>query len=463
MKEKDMNIKLIGEGVVGKAKKHGAEEAEAYIERVRRFEVNVRNGEMEILRKSVQKGLGLRIFINKKFGFSYTSDLSEKAIDDMVRRTVDLTKVTEPKPWNGLPHAEPKEPLELELYDPSIGEIPDERKISLAREIEKIALSLDKRVTNSEGGFFVDSESEIGIFNSNGISYVYKSTSFGVGVAIIAGEKEKMQAGSWSSSKRYFKELGNIEEIAKIAVKRAVDRLGAKPVSTKKVPVIFDRYATPLFWMGVLFSLNGDSAYRKTTFMSELLGKEVASPLVTIVDNPTIPKFISSVPFDGEGNLTKENLVIEKGVLKMFFYDSITARKAGFKGSTIARRGGYNSPPAAGFLNIIVQNGEKEFPDLFKDVKEGFYCTGLRGMGTDSVTGNFSVGASGFWIENGVISFPVDGIKNGVISFPVDGITLGGGTLDILKNIDMVANDLDMRGSVNSPSFRVTEITVGGR
>ncbi len=451
MKEKDMNIRLIGEGVVRKAKKHGAEEAEAYIEKVRRFEVNVRNGEIEILRKSIQKGLGLRIFIDKKFGFSYTSDLSEKAIDDMVKRTVELTKVTESKPWNGLPDAEPKDLLDLELYDHSIGEIPDERKISLAREIEKIALSLDKRVTNSEGGFFTDSESEVGIFNSNGISYVYKSTSFGLGVAIIAGEKEKMQAGSWSSSKRYFKELGNIEEIAKIAVKRAVDRLGAKPVLTKKVPVIFDRYATPSFWVGVLFSLDGDSAYRKTTFMSDLLGKKIASSLITIVDNPTIPKFISSAPFDGEGNLTKENLVMEKGVLKMFFYDSITARKASFKGSTIARRREYNSPPTAGFLNIIVQNGEKEFTDLFKDVKEGFYCTGLRGTGTDSVTGNFSVGASGFWIENGVISFPVDGI------------TLGGGTLDILKNIDMVANDLDMRGSVNSPSFRVTEITVGGR
>ncbi len=451
MKEKDMNIRLIGEGVVRKAKKHGAEEAEAYIEKVRRFEVNVRNGEIEILRKSIQKGLGLRIFIDKKFGFSYTSDLSEKAIDDMVKRTVELTKVTESKPWNGLPDAEPKDLLDLELYDHSIGEIPDERKISLAREIEKIALSLDKRVTNSEGGFFTDSESEVGIFNSNGISYVYKSTSFGLGVAIIAGEKERMQAGSWSSSKRYFKELGNIEEIAKIAVKRAVDRLGAKPVLTKKVPVIFDRYATPSFWVGVLFSLDGDSAYRKTTFMSDLLGKKIASSLITIVDNPTIPKFISSAPFDGEGNLTKENLVMEKGVLKMFFYDSITARKASFKGSTIARRREYNSPPTAGFLNIIVQNGEKEFTDLFKDVKEGFYCTGLRGTGTDSVTGNFSVGASGFWIENGVISFPVDGI------------TLGGGTLDILKNIDMVANDLDMRGSVNSPSFRVTEITVGGR
>jgi len=227
--------------------------------------------------------------------------------------------------------------------------------------------------------------------------------------------------------------------------------LGAKTVETKKVPVIFDRYAAPTFWMGILFALNGDAVYRKTTFMTEMLDKPIASPLITINDNPTIPRFVGSVPFDGEGNITRKSTIVDKGVLKMFYYDSQDARKAGVKVNTIARRGGYKGGPSAGFICIIVENGQDEPAALFKDMKEGLLVTGMRGMGTDFTTGAFSTGCSGFWI--------VDGAK----AFPVDGVTLGGTTLEILKNIDKVANDLDLRGSLNSPSFRVSEITVGGK
>jgi PmbA protein len=207
--------------------------------------------------------------------------------------------------------------------------------------------------------------------------------------------------------------------------------LGAKPVETKKVPVFFDRYAAPSFWMGILFALNGDAVFRKTTFMTETLEKPIASPLITITDNPTMPRFIGSVPFDGEGNITRKSTIVDKGVLKTFYYDSQTARKAGVKVHTMARRGGYKGGPSAGFLCIVVENGKDDPAALFKDVKEGLLVTGMRGTGTDVTTGAFSVGCSGFWI--------VDGAK----AFPVDGVTLGGTTLDILKGIDKVANDLD--------------------
>lgn len=445
-----MKIENLGEEIVKKARALGAEEVEVYLEKTSRFEVNVRKGEIEFLRQSIQKGLGLRIFNGKCLGFSYTSDLSSDAVEETIRKTIALTKITESKPWNGLPDFDEGNPLELDLYDPSISSITNDRKIGIAKRVEEIAIKLDKRITNSEGGYFESLEREIGIFNSKGVSRKFRSTQFSFGVGVIAGEGDNMQSGSWSSSKRFFEELENIEDVAKEAVKRAVEKLGPKPVPTKKVPVIFERYAAQMFWLGILISLNGDSAFRKTTFMSDYLNSSIASSLITIIDNPTIPRYIGSTPIDGEGKITRVNKIVENGVLKMFFYDSITSRKAGVKVNTITRRGGYNSLPSAGYLNIIVENGNTEFEKLI-NVKEGFLCKGLRGFGTDATTGNFSVGANGFWIENGSIAFPVDGI------------TLGGSALEILKNIDALGNDLDMRGTINSPSFRVLEMTVGGR
>jgi PmbA protein len=446
-----MDFKKIGEDIIKKALGQGADEAEAVIENVKEFNVNVRKGEVETLQKSVSKGLGLRVYLNKALGFSYTSDLSPESLDETVRRTVDLAKITESKPWQGLPDFGPRPLTDLDLYDAEIAAVPDEKKIAMAKEVERIAMAQDKRITNSEGGSFSNTESEAGLFNSKGISCVLKETSCGFSTYVIAGEGDNMQGGGWSSYKRFYRELAPVEDVGKRAAQRAVEMLGAKPVETKKVPVVFDRYATAAFWMGILFALDGDDVFRKTTFMTEMLDKAIASPLITINDDPTRPRFIASVPFDGEGNITRKINIIDKGVLKTFYYDSQTARKAGVKAHTMARRGGYKGGPSAGFLCITVENGKDDPAALIKDIKEGLLVTGMRGAGTDSTTGAFSVGCSGFWI--------VDGAK----AFPVDGVTLGGTTLEILKGIDKVANDLDLRGGLNSPSFRVAEITVGGK
>jgi PmbA protein len=446
-----MDFKKIGEDIVKKAVQSGASEAEAVIENVQTFNVSVRKGDVETLQKSVSKGLGLRLFINKALGFSYTSDLTAESLEDTVKKTVELARITEAKPWQGLPDFGPQPLADLNLYDPELANVPDEKKIAIAREVERIALAQDKRITNSEGGNFFYTEREAGLSNSRGVSCSLKETSCGFGAYVIAGEGENMQGGGWSSSKRFFKDLAPVEDVAKKAAQRAVEMLGAKPVETKRVPVIFDRYAAPSFWMGVLSALNGDSVFRKTTFMTEMLEKPVSSPLITIIDDPTTPRFIASTPFDGEGKATGKNTIVDKGVLKTFFYDSQTARKAAVKASTMARRYGYKGAPSAGFLCIIVENGKADPADFFKGLKEGLLVTGMRGSGTDVTTGAFSVGCSGFWI--------VDGAK----AFPVDGVTLGGTTLDILKGIDGLANDIDMRGGLNSPSFRVAEITVGGK
>jgi PmbA protein len=265
------------------------------------------------------------------------------------------------------------------------------------------------------------------------------------------GKKNTMQSGGWSSAKRFFKELDSVENVARIAVQKTVEKLNPKPVATKKVPVIFDRYAAPSFWMGVLLSLDGDSAFRETTFMSDQLEKLIASPLVTLADDPTVPRFVGSMPFDGEGNITRRNVIIDKGILKLFRYDSQTARKAGVKAGTIAGRSGYRSMPSASFLCVTLDNGTESVDSIIQGIKEGLLVTEMRGLGTDATTGSFSVGCGGFWIVDGAVAHPVDGV------------TLGGSTLELLKSIEKVGNDLDMRGGFNSPSFRVAELTVGGK
>lgn len=446
-----MDIKKIGEEIVKKAITFGAEEAEVVIENARDFSVNVRKGEIETLQKSASKGLGLRLYIKKALGFSYTSDMSPEALDETVKRTVELAGITEAKPWQGLPDFGPQKLAELDIYDAELAGVPDEKKIAIAKDVERIAMAQDKRITNSDGGTFSNSEREAGLFNSKGISYVFRETSCSFSAYVIAGEGDNMQGGGWSSYKRFFKELAPVEEVGKRAAERAVAMLGAKMVETKKVPVIFDRYAAGSFWYGILNALNGDAVFRKTTFMTEMLEKAIASPLITIVDDPTMRRFVGAVPFDGEGNATRKNTIVDKGVLKMFAYDSQTARKAGVKVNTVARRYGYQSGPAAGFICPIVENGKDDAAALLKGVKEGLLVTGMRGTGTDVTTGAFSTGCSGFWI--------VDGAK----AYPVDGVTMGGTTLEILKAIDMVANDLDLRSTMSGPSFRVAEITVGGK
>jgi len=307
-----MAYKSLAESVVKKALKFGADEADVYLENERRFEIRVRNRDIETAIQTISKGLGLRVFKENKSGFSYTSDFSEQSLEEFTRKTIQLSLVADPKPWNGLPDFKEGEIQDLDLYDPYITEIENEKKILIAKEVERIALSYDKRITQSRVAGFNDSESEIIIVNSKGVSRSYKTTEFIFGVGVIAEEGSDMQYGSWGSGRRHFKDLDSIENVAKKAAKEAAEKLGAKPVETQKVPVVFDRYAASAFWRGILRAIDGDRVYKKTSFLTEYLNKPIASELITITDDPIIPRHTFSVPFDGEGNITKENILLAR-------------------------------------------------------------------------------------------------------------------------------------------------------
>lgn len=454
-----MDFQSWAENIVSKALKTGADEAEAYLTNGREFTLTVRNGDVETVKQATSKGLGLTVFKDKKHGFSYTSDFSDEGLEAFIKRTVQLALVSDPQPWNGLPDFEKGKLRELDLFDPSIAAMPNEKKIEIARQTEKIALSYDRRIAKTDGSSFSDAETDVIIANSRGISYASRSSQVHFWLGVIAGEGGDMQSAYWGCAKRHAKDLDTVEDVAKTAAKRAVEKLGPKPVETQKAPVVFegggaaglDSHAAPAFWAGISWAMNGDSVFKKTTFLAGHLGRPIASELITVVDNPTIPRHVSSLDFDGEGNITRENVLIDKGILKMFIYDSLTARKADVDVNTMAQRYSYKSRPVARFLNLIVKNGDMDRGKLIAGIKNGLLVTGLRGIGTNPITGTYSCGASGFWI------------KEGEIAFPVDRITLGGNTLEMLKNIEAVANDLEVRGYLNSPSFKISEMTVGGK
>lgn len=446
-----MDYQKIVESIIKKAKKAGVDEAETYMRLTRSFTLSVRNGEIETLKQSTTRGIGLTVYKDKKLGFSYTSDFSPGPLEDFIKKTVNSSLMADPKPWNGLPGLKEEKLKDLDLFDSSLAELEGRKKIEIAKKTEKIALAYDKRIKNTSGGRFSDSETEIIIANTEGIVRRQKTSNVSFGAGVIAGEGNNMQSGYWSSSKRHFKDLEAVEEVAKKTGKRAVRKLGAKPVKTQKVPAVFDRDVASRFWGGVLSAFDGDMVFKKATFLTDALGQQIASGNITLIDDPTISRHVASTPFDGEGKITRKNTIIDKGVLKMFIYNTLTARKAGVKVPTMANRRGYKSTASGGYLNVIVQNGDQNLEKMIGGIKNGFYVTGLRGSGTNVPTGNFSVGASGFWITDGEIAFPVDGV------------TLGGKTLDLLKNIELMADDLEIRGRLNSPSFKVAEIAVGGR
>jgi len=450
-KERTLDHLERAQDVIEKALKMGGEDVDVYIEETREIELVVRNGEMEKVRRSHSKGLGLTIIKDKRPGFSYTSNLSPEYLAEIIKKTVGFSLIADPVPWLALAEDDGRKPADLDIWDPSIAQVEEKTKIDKLKTVEKIALSSDQRIRNSEGGVYKDRETEIVVANSNGVSRKSKSSYVSFGVNVIAEEAGQMKYGSWTSAKRHFRDLDGEENVAAKAVKRAVDKLGARPVATQKKPVLIDRYAASLFWQGILWALEGERALQRTTFLADSLYKQVTAKFITLMDDPTIPRHVASVPFDGEGRTTRKNLLIEQGKLGMFLYDTTAARRAGIEGNTIARRDGYKNMPSGGFLNAVVQNGNAKLSEMIKGIDEGIYVTELRGIGTDIPSGSFSVGATGFFIDKGAVAFPVDAM------------TLGGNTLEILKGIEQVADDLDMRGNINSPSFKVSEMTIGGK
>jgi PmbA protein len=428
----------------------GADAADVLIGEGTDFSVTVRKGEVETLTDAGSKALGIRVFVGKRTATSYTSDFSAPALGRLVEETVAMARVTGEDPAAGLPEEMvPPETIDLGLHDPSPAALPTAERIERARRAEAAALSASGEITNSQGGSYASDENSVVLANSLGFMGGYRSSSVSLSAVPVAERDGQMERDYWYTTGRGLADLLSPEEVGRIAAERTVRRLGARQVPTCEVPVVFDPETAAEILGHVFRALSGYSVFRNATFLKGRVGETVASPLVTVVDEGRRPRGLGARPFDGEGLPTRRNVPLEAGVLRHYLCDTYAARKIGARSTGSARRG-ISGGPSVGAGNLSFAPGSSPPEEIVAGVERGLYVTDLIGFGVDLVSGDYSQGAAGQWIEKGRLVHPVHEV------------TIAGNLNQMLRDVDAVGNDLEFRGSSASPTLRVGKMTVSG-
>jgi PmbA protein len=446
------DLRELASDVIKRAVKGGATAAEAVIHEGTEFSTLVRLGQVETLKESGSRAIGLRVFMGQRTASTYSSDFSADGIERLLSGALTLARVTSEDPSAGLPEASAFGSFagDLRLYHSDVYSLPVEERIEYARRAEQAALAVDPRIKNSDGGSFDASTTHKILANSLGFIGEYRRSYCSLSTAPIAQDDQgRMQRDSWYSMGRSLTKLDAPEAIGKEAARRTLRRLGARKIASTRVPVIFDSEIARSLLDEIVGAVNGDSIYRRASFLAGKLGQKIAGDNITIVDDPTIPEGFGSVPFDGEGIPTRRTVVIEKGVLQSYLLNTYTARKLGLKSTGSAARS-LAGTPGVGHGNFFLEKGLKSPQQIIAGIKQGLYVTDLIGFGVNLVTGDFSRGASGLWIENGELTYPVEEI------------TVAGNLLDMLNNITELGNDLEFRGSIAAPTLRIDGMTIAG-
>ncbi len=446
----EMDLAL-AQWALDEAKRCGATAAEVLMVGAESLSARVRLGETEKLKSSRERRLGLRAFVEHRSATSSTAEIERDSLAAFIAETVKLARLTAPDPWSGLPDPalHPSRLPDLGLADDEHGIIGAQKALELARASEYAALKSDSRIKNSEGAEFDSGRYHVMFANSQGFAGEYSGTSYSLSAMPIAQDDSGMQVGYWYTANRMFDRLEPAESIGATAAKRALRRLGARKVETTRAPVIFD----PDMAAGLIRSLagaaSGTSLYKSASFLVGRLGHRVASTNVTIVDDGTMPSGLGSKPFDGEGLATNRKNLVENGVLKTYLLDSYSARRLGLAPTGNASRS-VGAPPGVSPTNLYLEPGPYTPERIIGSVKRGLYVTEMIGFGVNAVTGDYSRGASGMWIEDGELAYPVQEI------------TIAGNLKDMFMSIEMIGNDLVWRSSVVSPTVKIAEMTIAG-
>ncbi len=436
--------------VLTRATQKGATAADAYAVEDQSFSAEVRLGEVDTVQHAREQHLSLRVFAGHSVAAASTSDFSRDSLERLVDEAVSLARITSPDELSGLPDAgELARGLSaLDLSDPQGHDLAPEEKIELARRCEKAALESDPRITNSEGGSFADARVRYAYASSQGFSGAYETSSFSLSAAPVAAQNGEMQRDSWYHVARKRSRLDAPEEIGRVAARRALRRLGARRVKTAEVPVIFDPETAASLLRHIAGAAAGPALYRQASFLLGRLGQPVAAPSVTIVDDGTMPGALGSRPFDGEGLPIRKAVVVDEGVLTSYLLDTYTGRKLGLPSTHHAARDGAGVTVST--TNLFLSAGEASPGELIRSVKQGLYVTELIGFGVNGVTGDYSRGAVGLWIDNGELAYPVEEI------------TVAGNLLEMFHRIEGVGNDLVFRDRTAAPTVLIGRMTVAG-
>jgi PmbA protein len=455
--ETTLDLESLAADVVALAIKAGATDAEAVAREGDEFSVNVRMGAVETLKESGSRGLGLRVFLGKRSGSASTSDLTAEGIRQLVEGALALARVTEEDPFAGLPETGEFGAVQddLHLYYDDVYSLGGAERIEWARRVEAAALAADPRITNSDGGSFDAATGRKALANSRGFVGSYRTSYAGVAAAPLAKDADgKMQRDGWWSSARRLSDVESPESVGQEAARRTLRRLGARRVATQSVPIIFAPETARTLIGSVFEAASGDAIWRGASFLAGKLGETIAAPDLTIVDDntmllPTGVGGFGTSPFDDEGLPSQRTVVVENGVLRNYLLNTYTARKLGMRSTHNAARG-LAGAPGVGCGNLYLQPGNMTKEQILGEVKAGLYVTSLMGFGTNMVTGDYSRGATGLWIENGQLTHAVEEI------------TVAGNLAEMLRNVTAIGNDIRFRGSVASPTLRIDGMTIAG-
>jgi PmbA protein len=426
--------------VLALAKKEGATDVSVAVNNDRGFSVDVRMGAVETVAFSEDKGVGVTVYIGQRKGAASSTDTSSEALQVMVKAACDIARVSAEDPCFGLPE---KELMTTEFPDLDLFHswaIDPEKAIELALQCESYALSLDKRITNSDGVNVSSYASHHGFANTNGGSGFVHSTRHSLSCSLIATDGEKMQREYDYTTARNAKDLADPHEVAKNTVERALSRLGSKQVKTQTTPVIFSSRVSGSLFSSFMGAISGSNLYRKNSFLVDSIGQQVFPDFINIYEQPHLLGALGSSPFDGEGVPTRPNLIVEKGRVMQYLLGCYSARRMGLK--TTANSDGVH--------NLTVDPNAGDLPELLTMMGTGLLVTELMGQGVNGVTGDYSRGASGYWVENGVIQFPVDEI------------TIAGNLKDIFRDIVAVGSDRNPNIAMRCGSVLISKMMLAG-
>jgi len=435
--------------VLKKARSKGATAGDVMLVEGDSFDAQVRLRSIDKLSNAHEKRLGLRLFFGNRSAVCSTSDFSAESVDRLVEDTCYLARCTAEDPHAGLPEPTALVLPDLDLYDDTLHEWKMEDKIDLAVQAESAALGYDARITNSEGAGLSHSSRRVVYANTNDVIGSFPVSYVSFSVSPVAAVDGTMQRDYWYSAKRKIKELASPESVGRTAAQRTLRRLGARKIATDEIPVIFDPETAAELIGSLSACVSGYAVYKGASFLAGKLGQPVAASSVTVLDNGVIPSALGSRPFDGEGLPTRKTTVIKKGVLESYLLDSYSARKLGLQSTGNAVRS-VGDVPSVSHTNFYLVPGTNSPEEILRSVKRGLYVVETIGFGVNHVTGDYSRGAVGLWIENGELTYPVEEI------------TIAGNLKEIFMDIEMVGNDLELRGTIAAPTIKISKMTVAG-
>ena len=439
------------EKILSFAASHKPEAADVFLRSSASTTIEVKDQKVDAFERARDIGAGLRVLVNGRLGFAFTTDLSDPALRQLAHAAVTNALNVEPDPFQTIPRRPAHDYQSRSIFDPELASLSEQEKIERVMAMERGAFAVDpriKRIRKASAGF---SESETLIMNTHGAQVSYRSTAASSSIEVVAEDKGESQAGSDFDVSRFYRRL-KIEAVGRRAAHKALDLLGARHIGSVRAAVVLEAEVAQDFLGMMAGGFSAESVQKKRSLFMGRIDHEVVSPLITVMDDGLLEGGLGTAPSDDEGVPTVQKRVIDRGRLALFLHNTYTANKDKTVSTGNGMRGGFKGIPGVGVTNLFIEPGKASFEELVSSLDRGLLVTEVMGMHTaNPISGDFSVGATGFWIEKGKKAYPVREI------------TIAGNILELMKHVDAVGADLRFSGRIGSPSLRVKELSIGGK